>query len=205
MEFYQTRVIGMCAHTLPLPPHGHATAAISSTRLVLVEFLRAANATTHEEFALNKWIPDATQFLIDQKYRSSDVNKEEWKNWRTQDYLTWLIPNLKLLYPADAHTVAATPAERIVALKPLFQKLCLFTEDSYQKCILKMREIFTDPSAVALEPNEVKALIKKMYDQMYDKDNQVGTNHVAKRIREILQEERHPATFEAVYAARSTC
>eukprot|EP00428_Durinskia_dybowskii_P078946 CAMPEP_0170355812 /NCGR_PEP_ID=MMETSP0117_2-20130122/842_1 /TAXON_ID=400756 /ORGANISM="Durinskia baltica, Strain CSIRO CS-38" /LENGTH=108 /DNA_ID=CAMNT_0010609875 /DNA_START=71 /DNA_END=394 /DNA_ORIENTATION=+ len=41
-------------------------------------FLRAANATTHEEFALNKWIPDATQFLIDQKYRSSDVNKEEW-------------------------------------------------------------------------------------------------------------------------------
>jgi len=162
--------------------------------------LRSLNASNPEVLPILTWISDGNQFLIDQKFKTSGKDKAEWDNWRERDYLEWLIPELKLLYPANTWNASGTLAERIAELKPFFQKLCLLDEDTFNKCILKMRDIFKSPAATALDVSERKSLINKMYEQMYDKNAPVEKQNLPlKRLYEIMKEEKHPETFEEVY------
>lgn len=162
--------------------------------------LRALNASNPEVLPILTWISDGNQFLIDQKFKTSGKDKGEWEDWRQKDYLEWLLPELKLLYPANTWNVTGTPAERIAELKAFFQKLCLLDEETFNKCILKMREIFKSPAAIALDSSERRTLINKMYEQMYDKNAPAERQNLPlKRLYEIMKEDKHPDTFEEVY------
>lgn len=175
--------------------------ALKYNDIVAVEnFMRSYNVTNKEVLPLITWMEESLQFLVDWKFKSSGMDKEKWVNWREDDYLVDLMPKLKLLYPADTLAVSDTPNERIAEMKPLFQKLNIFDEETFQKCLLKLREIFSSPAAIALEEAEVRTLINKMYEQMYDKNWPVEkVNFQTKRFRERLKDDLHPETFEDVY------
>lgn len=163
--------------------------------VVCEEFIRASNLTSHESLPLNTWIPEENQFLIEMKMRSLSI--PESTEWKTKPYLEWLLPTLKLIYPANNKTgSAASPADRVVELRKFFSNINIWKEETMNKCVSKMREIFKNTGAQqAMEKAEELALIKKVLECMVDK---TAPNKFAMRLRDLIQQEAPQTLNELV-------